>query len=341
MVVSRTVPVLAALVGAMLLAIGVAVIAGSEPAEAAFPGENGKIAFVNQGESTKDVTSVSAVNPDGSGLVNLTADIKLAVMTAEDAAWSADGRRIAFVAWSSSSGGQYDDMWAMDADGSNNTNLTDDGAATWEHDPSWFPSGDRIAFVANGSPWGSGGDLYALRLGADGGAAERVRLTRTPNHLESDPVVSPDGTKIAFMGYRPASGRHQVYVMRAEPRSPTNRPQGLTSGPRQGYGPDWSPDGQQIAFSRHLPTADGNAEIFVMDADGTNKRRLTRNPAYDSDPAFSPDGKQIAFLSTRSAPDRLVANFSDIWKMNADGSDPTQVTADFFSEIGPDWQPLP
>jgi TolB protein len=77
-----------------------------------------------------------------------------------------------------------------------------------------------------------------------------------------------------------------------------------------------------------------------MDADGTDKTRITRHPAHDSDPAFSPDGEQIAFSSYRDNPDPD-ANFPDIWKMGADGSDPTRVTDAILDDVGPDWQPLP
>lgn len=60
--------------------------------------------------------------------------------------------------------------------------------------------------------------------------------------------------------------------------------------------PAWSPDGQQIAFTT---LRDGNNEIYVVDADSSNFRRLTAHPANDFAPAWSPDGEKIAFLSDR------------------------------------------
>jgi TolB protein len=94
---------------------------------------------------------------------------------------------------------------------------------------------------------------------------------------------------------------------------------------------------------RYLPPGEGypdyqpNAEIFVMNANGSRKTNLTRNAAPDATPAFSPDGKYIAFSSDRGAD---ADGQSDIWKMSADGSHPTQLAAESFN-WEPDWQPLP
>jgi TolB protein len=79
--------------------------------------------------------------------------------------------------------------------------------------------------------------------------------------------------------------------------------------------PVWSPDGKQIAFNSDR---DGDDEVFVMDADGTNVRQLTANDDWDSDPAWSPDGKQIAFESDRYGD-------SEIFVMDADGTNVRQL----------------
>src|SRR5215213_8887457 len=60
-------------------------------------------------------------------------------------------------------------------------------------------------------------------------------------------------------------------------------------------------------------TRDGNTEIYVMNADGSQPTRLTDNPAIDRDAAFSPDGRRIAFVSERDGN-------SEVYHMNADGS---------------------
>ncbi len=77
---------------------------------------------------------------------------------------------------------------------------------------------------------------------------------------------------------------------------------------------------------------DGNYEIYVMNADGTNQRNLTNNPAEDSRPAWSPDGKYIAFHTTRDG------NL-EIYVMNSDGTNQRRLTNNPASDDGPAWSP--
>jgi Tol biopolymer transport system component/putative intracellular protease/amidase len=88
--------------------------------------------------------------------------------------------------------------------------------------------------------------------------------------------------------------------------------------------------------------ADGNAEIYVMNADGSGQRRLTFNEVEDSSPAWSPDGTHIVFISDRNDPNPsgCFPNCNtDIYVMDADGAHERPLTGDPAIESHPDWSP--
>ena len=108
---------------------------------------------------------------------------------------------------------------------------------------------------------------------------------------------------------------------------------------KRGYDAEasWSPDGKLIAFTSNRQAYDGELseedrkqfeidpaylnEIYLMNADGTDVRRLTEEPGYDGGPFFSPDGQRICWR--RFTPDGAIA---EVWTMNVDGSDQRQLT---------------
>ncbi|MYE89606.1 DUF5050 domain-containing protein [Candidatus Poribacteria bacterium] len=93
----------------------------------------------------------------------------------------------------------------------------------------------------------------------------------------------------------------------------------------------------QIAF---VSERDGNYEIYVMDADGVNPRRLTNNPARDLAPSWSPDGKRIAFISERDGHPRLriPGRFTaEIYVMDADGGNKQNLTNHPSDDRSPSW----
>ncbi|MDQ3547569.1 MAG: hypothetical protein M3439_02015, partial [Chloroflexota bacterium] len=85
----------------------------------------------------------------------------------------------------------------------------------------------------------------------------------------------------------------------------------------------------QIAFTS---IRDGNAEIYLANADGSGLTRLTDNPDADFEPAWSPDGARIAFVSVRDGQQHL-------YVMNADGSNVQRVTDDIHGVVVPVWSP--
>jgi Tol biopolymer transport system component len=93
--------------------------------------------------------------------------------------------------------------------------------------------------------------------------------------------------------------------------------------------PTWSPDGAGIAF---VSDRNEQNEIYTMDANGRNSKRLTYAMGDDVSPAWSPDGKRIAFVSNRDGQ-------KEIYLIDADGTDPTRMTDDEGDDISPVWCP--
>jgi hypothetical protein len=77
---------------------------------------------------------------------------------------------------------------------------------------------------------------------------------------------------------------------------------------------------------------DGNEEIYVMNADGTNQTRLTFNPAQDNFPALSPDGSKIVFASNRDGNE-------EVYVMNSDGTGQTRLTNSTADDASPSFSP--
>src|SRR2546427_399494 len=93
--------------------------------------------------------------------------------------------------------------------------------------------------------------------------------------------------------------------------------------------------GAPIAKIAFYTNRDGNAEVYVMNADGTGPANRTNNPASDAEPAWSPDGSKVAFSTSRDGS----ANF-EVYVMNADGTGPVNLTNNLAPDDGqPAWSP--
>jgi Tol biopolymer transport system component len=268
----------------------------------------GRIFFTSDRPGNYDVF---AMNGDGSNPSNLTDHP--ATDWYPNGSW--DGTQVAFA---SKRNGEQEEIYLMDADGSDQTRLTDNAFTNVQ--PVLSPDGTRIVFTAKRN---DRNDLYVMN--ADGTGV--TQITTDPGN-EHKPAWSPDGTRIAFAYVRnPQPGEAwaaDIYTMKADG---TDRQRLTFDDQIIDTSPVWSPDGTQIAFRS---MRDANAEVYVMDADGSNPTRLTDHPAWDGQPTWSPDGTQIAFSTTRDG------NW-EIYVMNADGSNPVNITNSPAEDTYPSW----
>jgi len=165
-------------------------------------------------------------------------------------------------------------------------------------------------------------DLYVMN--SDGSGV--TRLTEGESNSFAGPW-SPDGQRILFTGFGPVNSFFASILADGSEQTTLDDIQGSDEG-----FPDWSPDGQKIVFTSRR---DGNNEIYIMNAEGTNPVRLTEQPGDDFAPSWSPDGAQIVFVSDRGQSPGIY----DLYIMNADGSGARRLTNDTAIDYSPDWSP--
>jgi Tol biopolymer transport system component len=234
---------------------------------------NGKqIAF----RSTRDnvLGEIYVMNADGTEVVRLTNSIG----SNDEPSWSRDGKQIVFTsnrgAVDPASGNfDDDDVYVMNADGSNVIRLTNDN--TGDRSPVFSPDGRSIAFTSVRDHPGTGdAELYLMNV--DG--TNVTRLTFQHGRV-SHPSWDSHSRRIAFGLSGSAEGG--IYTLNLDDLGLTR----LTFVPDQGDDfPSWSADGSKLAFTSRR---DGDSEIYVMNADGTEQTRLTVNPGEDAFPRWS------------------------------------------------------
>ena len=227
-----------------------------------------------------------------------------------------------------------DDLWVMDADGTNQTNLTNT-PDTNEGQPAWSPDGIKIAFTGPGAPNEDGvrrGDIYVM----DADGTNRTNLTNTPDFLDYQPSWAPSGAQLTFV--REVEGRvfleqPDIFVIDANGENANN----LTQTDESESHPDWSPDGAKIAFSG---VRNSGWEIVTMDSDdGQNEAILTGDgfDGNDEAPDWSPDGTMVVFMKESQVGG--CCEPWEIWAVNRDGSADTNLTNHPSYDMGPSWSP--
>jgi len=277
-----------------------------------------------------------------------------------EAYFSADGQQLIFQAtWPGVI--ECDQMYVMNVDGSNLHRVsTGEGKTTCGF---FFPAGSRILFssthehnaacppppdYSRGYVWPI--DEYDIYF-ANPDGSDRIRVTDNPGY-DAEATLSPDGSTIVFTSTR--DGDLDIYAMNADGTNVRR----LTDAPGYDGGPFFSPDGSMIVYRAYHPTdsaeladyrsllAEGLVRpsvlsVFVMNADGTGKRRVTDLAGASFAPFFHPSGDRIIFSSNQHDPR---GRDFDLYLINLDGAGLERVTqhADFdgFPMFSPDGRSL-
>ncbi|HTS63290.1 MAG TPA: protein kinase [Candidatus Acidoferrales bacterium] len=276
----------------------------------------------------------------------LGGDVSCPVRDALDAAWSPDGRRLAFIVLRPSEAEALA-VSAIDGSGARVVFRGDSGLP-FLRNPAWSPRGDQIALVR--SSGGVAGEVWLAPVA--GGAARR--LTSDPTGIFSaGPVFTPDGQAVLHQSNR--AGATNLWAVRISggvlTRVTTGAgPDELPSVARDGtiafasvrtrtaifvhdlgpasnrqlttttdllWAPSFSPDGRDIAFSRG--ELDGSWHIWLVPVSGGSPRRLTSGPLPEIYSRFSPDGEWVLYNTWSAGPDR-------VWRVPRQGGAPQPLT---------------
>ena len=270
-----------------------------------FTGEPGiadtKLAYVTGARGAKEI---QIADYDGAGARPLTRNGSINLMPV----WSPDTRSLAFTSYK----GGYPDLYrAFPFERRPEQTLA--AFTGINSSPAFSPDGRSIAMTLSkdGNP-----EIYVLTLAT--GAFRR--LTRHPG-IDTEPSWAPTGRDIAFISDR--LGMPHLFVMDTEGGNVRQLTfAGFHTQPR------WSPKGDTIVYTMRQ----GSHDLWAINPDGSNARRLTSGPGDNQGATWAPNGRHIAFQSSRLGSWQIFA-------MLADGSEQAPLTRGPGEFTSPSWSP--
>ena len=331
-------------VGLLISAVAISAL----PAQATFPGENGRIAFRRFLNRHMTWGAVFTIEPDGTDELQVTHPPVGFVDRNPDI--SPDGRRIAFEREGVDCDCISNEVFVVDVDGSNLTQLTEnppgtvcDAGGYCNGTPAWSPDGTQIVFSRASGVFQKhfSQNIGLWVMNADGSDMHQITQESTTlgTGEDSDPQWSPNGNKIVFQRRNVRTSRPKAGIALWTVNVHTGSERRVTPWRlRAGDTPDWSPDGRRILFhDNNDGSPDVSANLYTIRPDGSQLRQLTfleGGAVNYLGSSYSPDGTMIVF-GRRPA----TGGAADVFIRTVDGE--RHVTRTRLYDSYPDWGPAP
>ncbi|WP_135611384.1 PD40 domain-containing protein [Methanococcoides sp. AM1] len=221
-------------------------------------------------------------------------------------AWSPDGKLITYSSEQA--------IWVMNVDGSEQIRVYD--TIAWEGEPS-FSSDGKFIYYATEHVQPLSSKFISIRVVELADKSNTSQITQNADKRE--PVMSPDGTKIAYLSK--VSGNYDIWLM--NPDGSESRQ--ITDSSSNEGAPSWSPENDMLVYSLE-------GKLWTVNLTSRVPEILRNDTFVNTHPVFNPDGTKIAFVSDRSGN-------SDIWVMNSNSLGIEQITFDNSTQTHPAWSP--
>ncbi|MRR38497.1 hypothetical protein EG829_28390, partial [bacterium] len=271
-----------------------------------------------QDESQTGPADAGVARADGATRVDITL-----AGSKQNPAWSPNGTALLFTRFRNGYNEEPADLYVVEistgtlrklvSDGSGNVNLPGS---------SWNPITHQIVFSSSRNPHD---EIYLIDEAGSPGS--EVKVSSRADRMAYEASFSPDGQWIVFESHLlDVEGNGVIVKYRVDGTAPYEGLTGTLDDCRQ---PNWSPAGNAILYQRF---ASGRWDIWVMNADGTNPRRVTAGAGDKTDASFSPDGRWIVYSSDEGG-----LEFANLFIIPTTGGTPKQLTHYAGYDGAPSW----
>ncbi len=243
----------------------------------------------------------------------------------QNPAWSPDGGSILFTRFVNGYNEEPADLLVINLGDNSVRTLVSNGTGNISLPGSvWNETTGKIIFASTRDPHD---EIYMID--EDGMSGDEVKVTSRTNNVAYEPSLSPDGERIVFESHvLDVVNDGVITTYKVDGSEPFTALTAVSDDCRQ---PNWSPAGGLILFQRY---SGGQWDIWVMNSDGSEQRKVTDGAGDKTDASFSPDGQLIVYSSDEGGLDS-----ANLFIVPVSGGNSTRVS--FFSgyDGAPSWSP--